>query len=371
MAECQDLFTYDPSFNTLLESNLSEPRLAPYIKAANGDRSYATKLYLWNARLAKAFLFPLQIAEIVTRNSINKAFAAEFKDPDWVKSPPFTLTPPSTVSYQASRGRLSRQKSGPHSADDIVASLTLDFWSNLFRAEYDSLWSSPGLLKSVFPLMPSGFDRTQIQVRVARINWLRNRIAHHETIHAKINSVVYLDHIDEFLGFICDDTRRWVKANATVKAVFNAPPTAISDFSGTPLSLSNYRSPPRFSGGETLLEAMRKLMAVRPSVGLVDDSAGDAPYRLVTNEMIMLFIEKVASHADGYVALQDNTVRAVIDTFPSPDFALISIDCTTGDARNLFFPKGKTKQRPQALIVIDQSKTPKEIGILMKPAIKY
>ncbi|PYE93031.1 hypothetical protein C8J35_11628 [Rhizobium sp. PP-F2F-G38] len=370
MAESQDLFRYDVKFGAVLEANLSLPRLAPYLKAAKGDISYATKIYLWNARLAKAFLFPLQIVEVATRNSINRALGTHFKKPDWVQAPPFLLTPQSTSSYQASLTRLKRKNPSP-SSDDIVASLTFDFWSNLFRVEYDALWSAPGLLRNAFPLMPTNFSRGDIQNRVAKINWLRNRIAHHETIHAKINVLNYLSYIDDTIGYICPDTMSWVQSNTTVKAVLNSPPNHGSDFFGIPLALSSFRQPPRFVGHETLFEALTELRRVRPPAGLVTDIAAVHSYRLLTSEMILSFVEVTAKKNDGYIAFDDHTVSDVIKTSPIIEFAPISIDCTTGDAKNLFFPKGKKASRPQALIVIDNSTTPHEVGIIAKPSIKF
>src|SRR5579872_2749145 len=109
MAESQEHIDYDADLLALLEDALSAPRLAPYISATKGDRKAAIQLYLWNSRLSKAFLFPLNVAEVTTRNAMYSAIAAEFSNPNWIFAPPFSLTPES----QASHGRaISRLKAG-------------------------------------------------------------------------------------------------------------------------------------------------------------------------------------------------------------------------------------------------------------------
>jgi hypothetical protein len=370
MAESQDLFTYDPNASAKLEARLSKSRLAPYIVAAKGDQAFAMKMYLWNARLSKAFLFPLQVVEVAVRNSINEVLAAHFKNTDWIKVLPFQLTSQSMQSYNTSGVRLRRVNPNP-SSDDIVAALTFDFWSNLFRVEYDSLWNTPSLLGRVFPLMPSNFRRSDIQDRVARINWLRNRIAHHETIHAKINVLIYLDLIYEIVGYICRDTLSWLKANATVTKVLYSPPTPESTFVGAPLGISTLRSPPIFNTETKLFEVLAQLNQIRPPAGLVKDVSVDPPYRVVTADMVMSYIQAEATKADGYIDLNGHNVGQILAAQSAVPVATISMSCTTGDVTNLFFPKGTQALRPQAVLVMDNTKPQPEAGIIMKPTVKF
>jgi hypothetical protein len=74
MAESQDACAYDDELLAALEQAISPARFAPYLAAAGDDRKYAIQLYLWNARIAKAFLYPLHMAEITTRNAMHAAF---------------------------------------------------------------------------------------------------------------------------------------------------------------------------------------------------------------------------------------------------------------------------------------------------------
>ena len=72
MGECQVPYTYDESTISAPEASLSAARLSTYLKKANGNRPLSVALYLYNVRLAKAFLFPLGVTEVVLRNAVDE-----------------------------------------------------------------------------------------------------------------------------------------------------------------------------------------------------------------------------------------------------------------------------------------------------------
>lgn len=85
MAESQDFFLYSAQLHAELDAAISPSRLAPYLTAVGGaDRDMAIKLYLWNARIAKSFLYPLHIAEVTARNAMHEAFSRVFGGPGWM-----------------------------------------------------------------------------------------------------------------------------------------------------------------------------------------------------------------------------------------------------------------------------------------------
>ncbi len=71
MAESQVPYNYKDTGADLINT-LSETRFRPYLVSAGRDQDYAFALYLYNARMAKAFLYPLHILEITLRNRINE-----------------------------------------------------------------------------------------------------------------------------------------------------------------------------------------------------------------------------------------------------------------------------------------------------------
>lgn len=68
MAESQVTYIYDSNINTIKE-NISDNRFSAYLKKAGFNEIYAFNLYLYNARISKAFLFPLHMLEVSLRKS--------------------------------------------------------------------------------------------------------------------------------------------------------------------------------------------------------------------------------------------------------------------------------------------------------------
>ena|ERR1700722_11581928 len=133
MAESQDLYSYDATNLDALRAAVSDPRFETYMHQAGFDAQYAFALYLFNARMAKAFLFPLHMAEIVLRNAIDEVLCAMF-GPWWHLDPTFrkVLMPGGVAPLQRAIDRVSADKGPNQPRGQIVATLTFDFWSNLF-----------------------------------------------------------------------------------------------------------------------------------------------------------------------------------------------------------------------------------------------
>ncbi len=222
MAESQHPFSYDASSARLLEAQLSSKRFATYLKKAGYNDEFALQLYLYNARLAKAFLFPLHIVEIVLRNGIDEVLCSNFNHVWHVNSEFLSLlTSQSLATLEKAKARASR-KGKPSQKDDVVSRLTLDFWSNLFRAEYDRrLWQTN--IKQLFPRQP-GITRASLQRLVLSINQFRNRIAHHEPIFMQDVSLAYRQ-IIEIVSYRCATTEAWLRSHSTVHQIMRTKPS--------------------------------------------------------------------------------------------------------------------------------------------------
>ncbi|HHQ4517327.1 hypothetical protein [Aeromonas veronii] len=204
-----------------IEKSLSSVRFAPYLKSAGYNREYAFNLYLYNARLAKAFLFPLHILEITLRNTISDLFTNEF-GPHWHLTPALTglLNPQSLTALNKAQERAKSP-----ALQDVVAELSFDFWSNLFRDDYDrDLWQT-----RMDKLLPNqSVSRKELQVAVRDINRFRNRIAHHEPIH-KLNLTVIHRDILSTLGWFSVEITDWVRHYSTALGILRTAPSAISE----------------------------------------------------------------------------------------------------------------------------------------------
>lgn len=216
MAESQVHYVYDGNSENI-KLCLSENRFAPYLTKAGHNEVYAFNLYLYNARLSKAFLFPLHILEVALRNRISSIFS-EYGD-NWPIEQSFRAAL-SQESLRALDKAIERAKT--NKTEDIVATLTFDFWSNLFRSEYDrSLWQTH--MHTVLP--NTKITRKQFKKIAKDINDLRNRIAHHEPIHF-FNISQWHKKIMDVLSWIDTETYLWAKHHSTVNAILRTSPSA-------------------------------------------------------------------------------------------------------------------------------------------------
>lgn len=220
MAESQVPYTYDGLEDNLIQG-LSAARFAPYLKSAGFNQHYAFSLYLYNARLSKAFLYPLHILEVTLRNRMNDIFSVNFDD-KWFQDKHFR----SGLSEQ-SRDALDRgiDRAKRPNKEDIVSTLTFDFWSNLFRAEYDRfIWQTN--MKTLLPNI--NLTRKEFEKVVKEINEFRNRIAHYEPIH-KINLSEMHVAILKMLSWLSKDISEWVKHHSTVNECLRMRPSLRND----------------------------------------------------------------------------------------------------------------------------------------------
>ena len=232
MAESQILFSYPQKTVQELTRALSQKRYDPYLKGAGYKPELAFQLYLYNARLAKSFLFPLHVVEVVLRNAIDEVLTKDF-NANWHVDRAFTslLTPESSASLSKAVARAS-SNSGGASKDNVVANLNFDFWSNLFRSEYDrSLWQT-----NMATLLPNAIypTRHNFQAIVASINRFRNRIAHHEPIWGEDISK-RIGEITEVVGWRSTTTKKWLQAHTTVPQMMRTKPTPGVGAGGTTL----------------------------------------------------------------------------------------------------------------------------------------
>lgn len=366
MAESQDFAALTPGVVDAMEEALSPPRFAAY--DMHGDREFAVRLYLWNARLAKAFLFPLQICEVVVRNAVHGALSGVYS-PDWILAPPFGLNGFSEASHARALDRLQRRavrrRRPPPSADDLVAALTFDFWSNLFRDDYDAVWTAP-VLAAAFPNLPAGEGRIEVQRRAAGVNDLRNRIAHHEPIHDRQDHGQQLSAILELIGLRSRAAREFTRRHSTVMVVARVPPTRYAREPGRPLAQLNLRPPPVLDAGVGVDAALAAMTAARPPLALIP-SGGAVPYSTLTIATTVALVAERSALAGGLVDLSEITAADVVAAHPLT-LGEIDVRATTGDVMAMFYPADGVDARPSALIV--RSASGGLAGALLRPDIR-
>lgn len=176
-----------------IESWLSAPRYKRYLEVADGNDRLALDLYLWNIGLAQAVLRDVSFFEIALRNSYNRAIEENFDgDEHWL----FDASSPIRKQLlrtnkrgqvndanRINRNIIDHLKAGLRdnaTPDDIVSNLTLGFWAHMTDRPHERVLWIPSLHK----VWPKGASRSDINTRIAQINSVRNRAAHHEHLFA-------------------------------------------------------------------------------------------------------------------------------------------------------------------------------------------
>ena len=218
MDQSQAGFSYDPKTIETLRKSLSSPRFDRYLTRADGDDGLALELYFYNIRLAEAFLYPLGVTEVVFRNAIDEALVRSFGE-DWHQPGEFRDRVLNPASHNSLTTAIWRIQSSVR--NDVIAALTFDFWSNLFRREYADLWRSNVYI--AFPGLPSGVGRGSIHNLVAEINKFRNRVAHHEPI-LDSNFRDVLSKMFRLTELRCSVTAEWMRQNTKVVDVMYSRP---------------------------------------------------------------------------------------------------------------------------------------------------
>lgn len=172
---------------TEFENIMSPARTSRYVAACRGNTKKAMTLYRLNLRLSQELFTIISCFEVTLRNSINNHCLNNI-GADWLRD-------------GASRGgifdnkrcKLTRRsiqeaiKSLDHlyTPNKLVAELGFGFWRYMFAPyQYDATGKT---LLRIFPAKPSStptlqYNQNYVFNQLAKINNIRNRIAHHEPI---------------------------------------------------------------------------------------------------------------------------------------------------------------------------------------------
>ncbi|MCP3425618.1 hypothetical protein NBM05_06220 [Rothia sp. AR01] len=179
-----------------LEPHLSIARLASYVKAAEGNRQDAIRLYQWNTELSGAVYQALHVVEVVLRNAMDtrlrrwnaeqiNAQTGEHRDGDWLLDPaPLLRRLVREKELAAGRGRAERAIRGhgrPVSHADVLAQLSFGTWRFLLPDRDPGrkrLWNDA--LEGAFPHRKA--NPRDIVKAVDGVYKLRNRVAHLEPL---------------------------------------------------------------------------------------------------------------------------------------------------------------------------------------------
>lgn len=165
------------------------------------DQDEVARAYVWNSALAAVLAPLLGVVELQLRDAIHGAMSQQFAPApiagasgypwyDDQQASHYSLSGDSRkkVDNLLNDGKTGLRKAKQPSPDDVIASLTLGFWTNLFRTF--SPVEAPRIIPAIFP---NHFIRTagrwgnkqvrqDLKMHLQVFSQLRNRIAHHEPL---------------------------------------------------------------------------------------------------------------------------------------------------------------------------------------------
>ncbi len=204
---------------------LSEPRFATYLRHCHNDREQALRLYKWNLELSSAFIVPLHLLEVSTRNAVVEVLEV-VHTANWPWNNGFIRSLPNPHAVYSAKRDLSAVASRQPTMGKVVAELKFVFWEKMFTSRHDTkLWNTH--ITTAFPFAPNTLTASQIRSQlyndIYTIRELRNRIAHHEPIF-KRNLQDDYDKILEIVAWRDDVTAQWMNNFQTVTRLIGEKP---------------------------------------------------------------------------------------------------------------------------------------------------
>lgn len=207
----------------------SNARVSRFVKAANGDRRKAQKMYYANARVAQSFQPLLSFFEVILRNQLHYALAAHFNDVQWLinqktgfmSDPSLTHTVKKTGKVMVNdflKKEVERSertligKKRNVTAGRVIAELNLGFWNSLYETHHYALLK--GVPCKIFKSLPTGYGRKEVNNAIQKIRTLRNRVSHNEPLCFS-NKAYDMTYAKEMYGKI-NDFLSWINPDIMV-----------------------------------------------------------------------------------------------------------------------------------------------------------
>lgn len=200
-----------------LINTINPERFAPYVHDG-ADQLTGLARYSLNIALCQSLYPSIHCLEIALRNAIHSELTALARTDHWFDIVP-ELTDKQVADIEVAKNKLSKStKAASPTSGQIVAELSLGFWTAFFNKHLAKSALSGQLVKNVFKHAPrSERNRSLIDSRLTTIRNLRNRIFHHERIlHWKDLDNTH-DRLLELISWICPDMAMMAQRHDTYK----------------------------------------------------------------------------------------------------------------------------------------------------------
>ncbi|EIA4658306.1 hypothetical protein SDD15_004484 [Salmonella enterica] len=214
-----------------IKASLSAARVGTYETYVGGHAGVdqtkkALNLYMWNAQVSAAFLVPLHICEVVTRNALSEVLEKIYGQ-RWPWSAGFERSLPDPVrGYSPKKDLINARRFQP-TTGKIIPELKFVFWQKLLTSRFDQrLWNTDIFL--AFPnAAGAGLSTANVRQNIyddlENIRKLRNRIAHHEPIITRPLEDDF-SRIKRVVAYKNTDTLDWLQRNQTLLPLLTLRP---------------------------------------------------------------------------------------------------------------------------------------------------
>lgn len=163
---------------------ISEPRINRYLNSVGNDSRKAMTLYRKNLRLSQEIFTIISCFEVALRNAIDMHYT-QLYGPEWLKDFVIKGGRFDVNNCQKTRLIILAKLNPKHTHSKLVSELDFGLWRYLFAQP--QFRAGGQTLLHVFPSKPRStptiqYNQTFVFNELAKINELRNRIAHHEPI---------------------------------------------------------------------------------------------------------------------------------------------------------------------------------------------
>lgn len=210
---------------------LTDERLAPYLEESDGDVDKALDLYAWNASISAACMEVFSYVEVMLRNAIDRELAhhageAQRKLP-WFMIPSVTgaSTEAVTKEIALTRARLRSISPTRDARGQIIAGVSLGFWTEFFGSQHEDLWRAA--LSKALPGTPRGL-RKNVTATLERLRPFRNRLAHHDSLLTQ-DIMFLLEEMLTLTGWISPHARGWLEGQEKVSRLYAQRPVTPID----------------------------------------------------------------------------------------------------------------------------------------------
>lgn len=218
--------------NLLSGGRMNTYDAAVTLAAARGDHVEALEIYAYNMALAAAYLGPLHILEVATRNSLHAELSRYTGRDDWWDSSTIHLVARQQAAITEAEDKIDRRLRGrqrltERTPDDVVAALDFGFWCGLLgRGDTSAgmpyereIWQPAA--RRAFP----GYrgQRGALWELYDDVREFRNRIGHHEPVH-QLDVKVQTNKIFKLIDYVSRPVAEWTGRRSRLGFIASKPP---------------------------------------------------------------------------------------------------------------------------------------------------